>query len=36
LTSEEIWNLVDYVRSLPLENISVPPKQKPAAAQARF
>jgi mono/diheme cytochrome c family protein len=36
LTSEEIWNLVDYVRSLPLESISVPPRQRPTAAQARF
>ncbi len=36
LTSEEIWNLVDYVRSLPLEAISEPPRQHPTAAQARF
>ncbi|MBI3838498.1 MAG: c-type cytochrome [Planctomycetia bacterium] len=36
LSPEEIWSLVDYVRSLPLEAISEPPRQRPTAAQARF
>ncbi len=34
LTSDEIWNLVDYVLSLPYEPISHPPRQQPAANRA--
>jgi mono/diheme cytochrome c family protein len=29
LSDEEIWNLVDYVLSLPYEPIGEPPRQKP-------
>jgi mono/diheme cytochrome c family protein len=29
LTADEIWSLVDYVRSLPYEPIGEPPRQKP-------
>ncbi|HEX3725256.1 MAG TPA: c-type cytochrome [Pirellulales bacterium] len=37
LSSQEIWNLVDYVRSLPYEPISEPPRQKPlVVSQNRF
>ena len=32
LTPEEIWQLVDYVRSLPFEPISQPPKLRPTIA----
>ena len=37
LKPQEIWNLVDYVRSLPYEPISEPPKsQHGSVEQARF
>ena len=36
LSPDEIWNLVDYVRSLPYEQISVPPRQRPTESQARY
>jgi len=34
LTSDEIWNLVDYVLSLPYEPISEPPRQQPHVSRA--
>ena len=34
LTSDEIWNLVDYVLSLPYEPISQPPRQQRAVSRA--
>ncbi len=37
LTSDEIWNLVDYVQSLPYEAISHPPRQHATTvSQAKF
>lgn len=34
LTNDEIWNLVDYVMSLPYEPISQPPRQQRAVSRA--
>ncbi|MEX0678996.1 MAG: c-type cytochrome [Pirellulales bacterium] len=34
LTPAEIWNLVDYVMSLPYQPISEPPRQQPAVSRA--
>jgi hypothetical protein len=34
LTNDEIWNLVDYVLSLPYEPISQPPRQQRAVSRA--
>jgi mono/diheme cytochrome c family protein len=36
LTSDEIWNLVDYVLSLPYQPISQPPRQQPAVSRAQL
>ncbi|REK09377.1 MAG: hypothetical protein DWQ37_18220 [Planctomycetota bacterium] len=36
LTSDEIWNLVDYVLSLPYEPISQPPRDQRAVSRAQL
>jgi mono/diheme cytochrome c family protein len=36
LSSDEIWNLVDYVLSLPYQPISEPPRQQPAVRRAQL
>ena len=36
LTEEEIWQVVDYVRSLPFEPASQPQTQLPAVARERL
>jgi mono/diheme cytochrome c family protein len=36
LSSDEIWNLVDYVLSLPYQPISQPPRHQPAVSRAQL